>query len=674
MASDCLLSDIKGIGPKRAEALGRLGLFSLDRLLLFAPRDYYDLREAGTVASANHGEYALLRVASIEAPHIAWPVIGGRRTAVVTVNVSDGNDSIRLTWFNQPFRMSSVPPIAGGYVHGRVDKSHGIVLQNATFCPAPPGIIPVYPLTKGLSQSSMRQIMKAALRKSEGVYGETLPDDVRMRNGLCQLGAAVEGLHFPVSMTALEASRRRLSFEDVLYFTILLERLRRDRTGVVGTAFKTDGMVEEFTALLPFAPTDGQLRIMREIACDMSKPVPMNRLIQGDVGSGKTAIAIFAMYVAYKNGFQSALMAPTEILAEQHYDKLCRYFGSRCAILRGGMRKSERDQALARIKSGEVSAVVGTHALLEGGVEFCSLGLAITDEQHRFGVRQRANLGGKAYSPDALIMSATPIPRTLSLIMYGDLAVSRLTELPAGRKPVVTRFVPSEKRADMYAYIMRQIEALGVQAFVVCPMIEDSEVFEDTFSAESVFNELRSRLNLRIELLHGRIKSSERDAIMDRFRAGEIDLLVSTTVIEVGVDVPNACIMVVESADRFGLAQLHQLRGRVGRGGRESYCFLLSLNNSPSVMERINTLVSTNDGFEIAEKDLEVRGPGELLGQRQHGLSEFAAARLSTDMDTLYQARNEAIRLIAEGGSDLRTVTETALSRYDGILKEIAIN
>ncbi len=670
----CRLDNIKGIGPKRAEALGSLGLFTLHDLLYHFPKDYYDLREAKRISELVHGEYALVRVSGIGAPHLSWPNIGGRKTSVATVSISDGTGNLRLSWFNQPFRLKSIPKNPSGYVYGRVDLSHGRVMVNATFCPSPPGILPLYPLAKGLGQPGMRQAMSSALRAIGQDWTDTLPDVMRIRNNLCELRSALHNIHFPVSMHELELARRRLAFDDVLDFTILLEHIRKEHRDSVGTSFDVDGLVAEFGTMLPFKPTDGQLAIMDEIASDMAKPLPMNRLIQGDVGSGKTVLAAFAMFVAVKNGYQAALMAPTEVLARQHFEKLNAFFGNRCVLLTGNMRKAEREHSLGLISGGHVDAVIGTHAIIQSAVKFSRLGLVITDEQHRFGVRQRAYLGGKASAPDALIISATPIPRTLSLILYGDLDVSRLTELPRGRKPIVTRFVPPARRTDMYRYIERQVKERHIQAFVVCPLIEDSDVFIDAGSAESVFDELGHMLSISVDLLHGRMKPAERNRVMERFRSGGTDLLVSTTVIEVGVDVGNACIMVIESAEGFGLAQLHQLRGRVGRGTEESFCFLLTNSSSPAVAERIGTLVSCSDGFEIAQKDLETRGPGELLGIHQHGVSEISSAMLSADLETLAMARDEAIRLLSQCDDISRHLVERAMRRYDSIRSEIVIN
>ena len=674
MDIDAKLTDVKGIGPKRADVLGRLGLFTVRDILFFAPREHYDLRCAKHIDELSHGEYAIVRIEEIDKPRVAYPIVGGRRTPLVTVNVSDGTGRLRLSWFNQLYVRSSIPEFAHGFVHGRVDKSRGTVMVNASFCPAPPGMLPVYRLTKGIGQQSMRACVKSVMRELNGCYGETLPEELRMKHGLAQLGFAIENLHFPLSPEALALAKRRLSFENTLYFTVILEALREKRVSGSGLSFETSGAREAFLKLLPYSPTAGQLSVMEDIERDMASAVPMNRLIQGDVGSGKTMLAFYAMFIAAGGGCQAALMAPTAILAEQHYRKLNTLFGERAVLLTGSMKKAEQKQALSRIADGSASFIVGTHSLIEGGVEFNALGIVITDEQHRFGVRQRAVLGSKGRSPDVLIMSATPIPRTLSLILYGDLDVSRLHELPKGRKPVATRYVPPAKRGDMYRWIEREIKEKQVQAFVVCPMIEENEEFEQACSAEAVYGELTSKLNVRTGLVHGKMKPDKREEVMAAFRDGLIDLLVSTTVIEVGVDIPNACIMAIEATERFGLAQLHQLRGRVGRSDKESFCFLLSESRADTVAERIKTLVSSNDGFEIAEKDLLTRGPGELLGQRQHGDSQFIESLAISDMETLSEARGAAMELISSNGAEERRFVRKVLKEYSGLLDNIAIN
>lgn len=478
---------------------------------------------------------------------------------------------------------------------------------------------------------------------------ETLPEDFRAQHGLCGIRQALCDVHFPKDMPSLSAARRRLSFEDMLYYLLAIALLKRERLGREGIAFDTSGVREDFIENLPFPPTGAQARVLKEIEEDMARERPMNRLVQGDVGSGKTILAFYALKVAVNSGYQGALMAPTEILAQQHYAHLQGLFGDSVCILRGGMKTKEREQIYERIRAGDAMVVVGTHALLQSGLEFHKLGVVITDEQHRFGVRQRAQIANKGEKmPDVLIMSATPIPRTLAMILYGDLDLSVLDELPPGRRPIMTRVVPDEKRIDMYGFIKKQSMA-GTQAYVVCPLVEHSDTME-VKSAQEVFEELASMLpELRIALLHGRMASAKKEAAIEAFRTGELQVLVSTTVVEVGVDVPNATVMVIENADRFGLAQLHQLRGRVGRGAEQSFCFLLGGSMGETAERRLEIMTKTNDGFLIAQRDLELRGPGEFLGTRQHGMDELHAAQMAADMDVLFEAQRAAQTLIDEG-------------------------
>ncbi len=665
------LIKIKGIGPGRIKHFARLGLFSLQDLASFLPRSYLDYSRPVKICDAEDGETAAIRALFI------GPVKTFRAKSGLTVtNVSIGDETGNITaaWFNQPYISRSVPSEAGGYALGTVDRRNGARLLRASFSKELPGIIPVYPLTSGLTQSVVRNAVRAALDICLDSVSETLPEQIRAEYGLIPLKTAMETVHFPKNAQELAAARRRLAFEDAAVLTIVLEKLRQNKKAQKGISFNTSGILDDFLKLLPFEPTSAQYSVMNEIALDMASPQPMSRLIQGDVGSGKTALALYAMFIAAKNGAQSVLMAPTEILAEQHYIQLKRFFGERAAILKGHMSAPVKRQVLKGIADGSIIAVTGTHALIEGKVEFKRLGLVITDEQHRFGVRQRAEIGKKAESPDTIIMSATPIPRTLSLILYGDLDVSLVKGMPPGRKPVTTRLVPGEKRIAMYRYIENKIKSERIQCYVVCPMIEENDDLERVRSAETLFEELKSNLSVRVALVHGRLKSAEKDAVMEAFRTGETDILVSTTVIEVGVDVPNACVMVIESAERFGLAQLHQLRGRVGRGDKQSECYLLTESRSKSSVSRLKTLTETSDGFEIAEKDLEARGPGELIGMRQHGISEFGAAALASDIETLKQARDCARKLLAMPPEKSERLIEKAMRKYERSLEDIVIN
>lgn len=665
------ITSIKGIGPGRAQQFARLGLFSLGDLLEFLPRSYLDYSAPKRIAELDDGEAAAVRVL-----HIGPPRLYRSKTKITVVSASIGDDSGNMvaTWFNQPYMGKNVPKEPGGYIVGVMDRRAGARFLRASFVRELPGVVPVYPLVKGLSQSSVRKAVKAALDACLDLVEETLPEPVLKEYGLIGLRDAVAQVHFPTDPGFLEKAKRRLAFEDAAVLTAVLEMLRKTEREAKGIAFNTAGILPEFLSRLPFEPTEAQFAVMNEIALDMASARPMNRLIQGDVGSGKTVLALYAMFVAAKNGYQSVLMAPTEILAMQHYKQLVRFFGERAALVTGSMGAKEKRSVLAGIAGGSIVAVTGTHALIEGGVEFNNLGVVITDEQHRFGVRQRAAIGKKGEAPDTIIMSATPIPRTLSLILYGDLDISTVRGMPPGRKPAVTKLVPESKRVDMYRYIEEMIKQKAVQAYVVCPMIEENEALSGVRSAETLYAELHSNLALRIGLLHGRLKPAEKDGLMADFRDGRLDLLVSTTVIEVGVDVPNACIMVIESAERFGLAQLHQLRGRVGRGDKESFCFLLTGSRSKIALERLKLLTETSDGFKIAEKDLETRGPGELIGMRQHGISEFGAAALAMDIETLREAKACAVELLNDPAETDGRFVQKARRKYQRSLENIAIN
>lgn len=632
------LTTIKGIGPRRAETLGELGLFCLRDLLFFAPRDYVDYSRAQCACELKHGAPAAVRVRITAEAKLARV---SRKLNVLTAAASDETGKLTLTWYNQPFRRQSVKAGDVLYACGRADTQRGIRLLNPMLAQELPGIIPVYQVKKGVSQKLLRDAMRAALAGCLPALQETLPEEILKRYGLCSLSFALSELHFPKSAQTLREAKRRLSFEDMLVFTLMLDLLKERRRGLGGIRFQTAGLREKFLKLLPFAPTRGQTLIMGEIERDMENDEPMNRLVQGDVGSGKTVLALYAMYIAVQNGYQAALMAPTEILAQQHLFAVSRIFGEDAVLLKGGMKKRERDEAYLKIQSGAAKAVVGTHALITEGLVFSKLGLVVADEQHRFGVRQRAAIGGKGENTDVLIMSATPIPRTLSLILYGDLDVSVLSELPPGRRPVKTSVVPRQKRDAMYRFLEEQAKS-GEQSYAVCPLVQRSDELMEALSAEELYEELTEKLSARVGLLHGQMKNAHKEIAMGSFARGETDVLVCTTVVEVGVDVANATVMVVENAERFGLAQLHQLRGRVGRGGKASYCFLLASDADKAENERLSAMTSTNDGFLIAEKDLQMRGPGEFLGERQHGLTGFEAARFAADMQVLNAAREAA--------------------------------
>jgi len=655
MTFDSRLTSIKGIGPRRAELFGKLGLFSLGDIIRFVPRDYLDFSSASMLNDLEHGQLAAVKV-KIEGIAKTAFIPGGLR--ITTARGVNEEGKILLCWYNQPFRARSIEADMECFACGRVDKLKGLRLVSPSLHEKLPGIVPVYPTTKGLSQAAIRSAALAALDTAKGSIDDNLPDFIKKRYELIGLAEAFVCAHSPTSFEALKAAKRRLAFDDMFYLSLMLSILRKERMGEKRLGYTTEGALEEFLSMLPFKPTTAQLKAMREIEADMRGDCRMNRLVQGDVGSGKTAVALFAMFVAARSNKQSVIMAPTEILALQHYESLKELFGERAVFLTGGLKQRERFLAINAILTGEALYVVGTHALLYDNVTFNDLGLVIADEQHRFGVGERARLGGKGGGTDAdtMILSATPIPRTLSLMMFGDLDISVIDELPPGRKPVKTQYVPRRRRDDMYAFVDETVKK-GSQVYVVCPLVERSEVLEGVISVEELYVELQGKLTSRLALLHGQMASAKKEEITNAFKRGEIDVLVSTTVVEVGIDVKNATIMVIENADRFGLAQLHQLRGRVGRNNKDSWCFLLSDSDSESAIERIKILTETNDGFEIAERDLEMRGAGEFLGTRQHGTDEFSAAylanaKLKTPMSVLTDARRAAQDIINDAEFD----------------------
>ncbi len=666
------VSVLKGIGASRADALHKLSVHTVEELLYFLPREYRDYSVLKTVSGLVHGEFAAIRLQVVQEPQLVRP---SRALQLVTARAQDETGHMQVVWFNQPYRKNALHAGQFKVFCGRVDTSRGVKLMNPSVSDEPPGILPVYPLVQGLSQHQVRDAVGRALELSFTHLKETLPDSLLSRYGLCGIKEALLNVHFPKDQGSLSEARRRLSFEDMLYYLLAIGLKKQARAQKEGVAYQTRGIRQAFIKGLPYAPTGAQQRVLTEIEEGMQSPRAMNRLIQGDVGSGKTILALYAIRVAAENGYQSAMMAPTEILAQQHYRQLVSQHRDTVCLLCGGMKKKERDEAYRKIENGEMKVVVGTHALLQSGLVFHRLGLVVTDEQHRFGVRQRAQLVNKSEkTPDVLIMSATPIPRTLAMLLYGDLELSVLDELPPGRKPVLTRLVPEEKREDMYRFIERQVME-GGQAYVVCPLVETSEQME-VRSAQDVYEELCGMLpETRIALLHGRMAAIKKEEAIASFREGKTDVLVSTTVVEVGVDVPNAAIMAIESAERFGLAQLHQLRGRVGRGLKQSFCFLLCGTGGEAAKTRLETMVKTNDGFVIAQRDLELRGPGEFFGTRQHGADELSAAKIAANMDVLFEAQRAADAVLTAGKTtDTAAILMRAQTLYETRMREIANN
>ena len=648
------VTDLRGVGPARAAALQRLGIFTLYDLLAYFPRDYEDRTNPVEIAQLQPGVPACF-----EALVVSQPVLRriGKGRDVTNLTVADETGKLTLHYFNQPYIKTQLHYGQSYYFYGTL-LERGMQMANPAFEEAGrPGtvtnrLLPVYPLTAGLSNRTLCACIRQAF-SAAGALPELLPETVREQYGLCGVTEAYTAVHAPESWEALQSARKRLVFEEFFIFSAGLAVLRASRTELHTIPYDTACM-DAFFRALPFRLTGAQSGAIDQILRDLSSGHVMNRLVQGDVGSGKTMVAAAACFCAVKNGKQAAFMAPTEILAEQHEKTLSALLGPlgvHVLLLTGAKTPAQKRAAREKIASGESQLIVGTHALISTGVEFHALGLVVADEQHRFGVAQRTRLTEKGDAPHLLVMSATPIPRTLALIAYGDLDVSVIAELPPGRRPVETFLVSEALRERLNGFIRKQC-AGGHQVYVVCPAVEDGE--ENTMkSAEGWAQTLRDETfpELRVGLVHGRMKSAEKDAALSAFRAGDYDILVATTVVEVGVDVPNATLMVIENAERFGLSQLHQLRGRVGRGSAQSYCVLVSGTKNEETKKRLQALCKTTDGFKIAEQDLALRGPGDFFGSRQHGLPLLKVASLQMDLETLRDAQQAAAAVIQTADS-----------------------
>ncbi|HXL45517.1 MAG TPA: ATP-dependent DNA helicase RecG [Candidatus Binatia bacterium] len=652
------LQFIKGVGPQRASQLERKGLRTVEDALFFVPLRHEDRTRLTPFRSLVPGQAATCSGVIVGVS----PPPPGRSRVPFTVMLRDSSGYATASWFGWRYLSRVLKRGQQLVLHGRVGRYKGaIVIQQPDYEIVENGederlhtgrLVPVYSLTEGLPQRALRSLMWRLVESYAAGVDEVLPEGVRARRGLVGLAQAVRDAHFPQTDAGLAAARRRLSFDEGLLLQLGLAILRSRVARARGLALNPRGdLVARLRARLPWKLTGAQERVWEEIRRDMAEPHPMHRLLQGDVGSGKTIVAALGVLTAIEAGYQAAVMAPTEILAEQHFmtfRQLLEPLGVRLTLLTSSLKSRERAARRAVLTAGEIECVVGTHALVQEGVEFRRLGLVVVDEQHRFGVEQRARLRGKGEHPDLLVMTATPIPRTLALTIYGDLDVSVLDELPPGRRPIVTVARPEGKRRAIYKFLREQV-AGGRQIYVVYPLVEESEAL-DLKAATDMARHLADEVfpDLVVGLLHGRLNFDEKDAIMQRFKAGEIHVLVSTTVIEVGIDVPNASVMLIEHAERFGLSQLHQLRGRVGRGEWKSYCILLTSGRlTEEAQRRIDAMTSTNDGFRIAEVDLELRGPGEFFGTRQSGLPEFQAADLLRDTSLLEEARREATAIVA---------------------------
>lgn len=654
---------LKGVGPKRAESLSKLGIHNVEDLLYYFPRRYQDRTKITPIAELIPGQ-----TYTIKAEVLAK---GGRqsfyRNSFSIIEIAAGDDTGRIfcVWFNQPYLKNYFNVGQALILYGKVDlfgrrlqmnaPDFEIVTEEANTDKNSAGIIPVYTLPQGLGQRYVRKIIKQALESNISKIQDFLPFDIRQRAGLLNLAKSLLNIHFPEDITLQKQAYVRLAFEEFFLFQLPLAVRKLKRHEKKGIAHKMDGeLLPDFLARLPFSLTTAQEKTIQEIKMDMARPAPMQRLIQGDVGSGKTVVAVSACIIAIQGGYQAVFMAPTEILAKQHFEKIkSQVTGQksqvkeiRIGLLVGSLGKREKGKVYEQMRKGEIDLIIGTHALLEEKIEFKNLGIAVIDEQHKFGVGQRALLSHKALNPDVLIMTATPIPRTLAITLYGDLDISVINELPPGRQPILTMHLKQDQANKAYEIAKAQLEK-GRQAYIVYPVIDESFAL-DIAGAKNMHKELKEKefRQFRVGLIHGQLKPKEQNEIMQKFKDKQIDLLVATTVLEVGIDIDTATCIIIMHAERFGLAQLHQLRGRVGRGSDESFCLLISDALTEEAAARLEAMVKYSDGFKIAEEDLRIRGPGEFFGSRQHGLTELKIANPLTQMQLLKKAREEALRLI----------------------------
>lgn len=678
------VQSVQQVGKVRAQKLGKLGIKTIGDLVTYFPRDYEDRNLEKKVNELEDGDECSVTL------QISADISLSRPRRTLRIYKTTGRDEtgvVTLTWFNQDYVRDKIRKGASYVFFGKVKKrGYYIEITNPIYEEAEAirkkttGIQPVYPLTEGITQSYLRMIQSNALNRVIGKLSDILPEELRKQYALAEINYSLEKIHFPQNHDEIVKARRRLVFEELLMLQLGLLQLKNNQGDVSGIKFEKKPEIQQFIDKLPFRLTNAQLKVYQEIERDMTENKQMNRLIQGDVGSGKTVVAVMAVLLAALNRYQSVFMVPTEILAEQHYRSIVpmlQDYSIRIELLTGSVVKKEKERIKDSIKNHEVDLVIGTHALLEEDVTFANLGLVVTDEQHRFGVKQRAVLSAKS-NPDILVMTATPIPRTLALILYGDLDISIIDELPPDRKPVETYSVTEAMRDRINRFIRKKVQE-GRQAYIICPLVEESEAIEAE-AATSLAERLRERdLNgLSVGLIHGKMKGRDKDRVMRDFADGKLDVLVSTTVVEVGVNVPNASVMVIENAERFGLAQLHQLRGRVGRGEHQSYCILFCQSRNEIAQKRMEIMTTYSDGFKLSEKDMELRGPGDIFGIRQHGLPEFKIANLYEDMDILKDAQAAAADIIKHqklsGREDYRRLQRQLLDMFEEKMAEVALN
>lgn len=643
---------IKGVGPKKVVLLNKLGIYTVKDLITYYPRAYEDRSKPQFLYECEDGEEALVEViACSRATNVRL-----KGKTMQRLIVRDETASATITWFNQPYLKDKFSIGEKYKIFGKVSKKAGKISFNSpTFDIGEDQkntgrIIPIYPLTYSLSQNTLRKIMEGAIEKVYGNLEETLPQYLLQEYKLKNINDATRDIHFPNEFKDFNIARNRLVFEELLSVQLALLELKNnymsDKNGI---QFSKEAKMSDVINSLPFKLTKAQLRVIEEIDQDMEDSKNMNRLLQGDVGSGKTVVAMCAAYKAVKSGYQAAIMAPTAILATQHlenFKNILEKLDIKCELLISGITKKQKEGILERLENGEIDILIGTHAIIEENVKFKNLGLVVTDEQHRFGVKQRTKIAEKGENPDVLVMTATPIPRTLALILYGDLDISIIDELPPNRKKIETYAVNKNMTERVNKFIEKQLKE-GRQAYIVCPLVEENEEM-DLQSVEKLYELYSQEIfpQYKVAYIHGKMKPKEKDEIMGKFKSGAIDILISTTVIEVGVDVPNSNIMVVENAERFGLAQLHQLRGRVGRGEYKSYCILKFEGKSDNIRKRMKVMTETNDGFIISEKDLELRGSGDFFGTMQHGLPEFKIANLFEDIEMLKKVQVVAYKIL----------------------------
>ena len=646
---------IKGVGPNRAGLLNKLGIFTLDDLITYYPRDYEDRSKPKKICDVVNGEEVLVQ-GIVQSKLVESRIRKG--LTLYRTKIADDTGFMEIVWYNQSYLKNQIKQGQVYNFFGKVSLKYNKKEMNSpvfdidTKTKNTGKIVPLYPLTYSLSQNVLRGIIENGIKEIEGQLPETLPEYILKNYSLYDINTAIKQIHFPDNFEKYELARKRLAFEELLIMQLALLTLKKSYTHQEkGIVFDKNIKMADLIDNLPFKLTKAQLRVLEEIDNDMESEKPMNRLLQGDVGSGKTIVSIISAYKAVKSGYQVAIMAPTAILASQHLESFTQILGAygiKCELLISNITKKRKEEMLERLKNGEIDVIIGTHALLEENVVFKNLGLVVTDEQHRFGVKQRGTIVAKGNNPDTLVMTATPIPRTLALILYADLDISIIDELPPNRQKIDTFAVTKRLEERVNNFVKKQIDE-GRQAYIVCPLVEENE----EINAQSVLELAEKYKNevfadYKVEYLHGKMKPKEKDEIMEKFKKGEIDILISTTVIEVGVNVPNASIMIVENAERFGLAQLHQLRGRVGRGEYKSYCILKYQGNSDIIRQRMSIMQETNDGFKISEKDLELRGSGEFFGTKQHGLPEFKIANIFKDMPMLKNIQSIASNILQE--------------------------